>query len=229
MTTSIVIPVKSANQGKTRLAKLLDVPTRRGLTRAMVTDILVAIAQSQYHTAHTWVLTSDIELKPIIATYKANFLKDTASTLNASLQNAIRFFQSRNTQSLLILPSDIPLLQPYDLDQLHLLISRTVMPVVYLTPSYTGGTNLLYQNPIGTIQPRFGANSFKLHLEEARQQHINPKLYSAPTIRRDIDTINDLQRFITHQLAPLTHTYQFLRSIRPDLIEPSSIPKPQFY
>ena len=210
MKTDILIPAKSGLNGKTRLRHVLNVPNRQGLIHAMLTDILAAIAQSQFDLNRVWVVSADQDLKAIAATYKVNYLYDPMTTLNSSLDQAIRTLDVSPDHDLLILPSDIPLIQPDDLDQLRHLVQISTKPVVFLTPSLTGGTNLLYQSPSNLITPTFGPNSFKRHRDLAVQQGSQQQLYSAPTIRLDIDTQSDLQQFIAHPLSPTTHTYQFL-------------------
>jgi len=185
----------------------------------MLTDVLAAITQSRLTPRRTWIVTSDPDLKPVAATYRANFLWDSMYSLNQSLSLAIDVLKKKDSEALLILPSDIPLLQPDDLDQLGHLVNQSPRPTIYLTPSYAGGTNLLFQSPIDLISPCFGVDSFKKHWHAATKTGYEPILYSATTIRLDIDTTLDLRRFLSHKLAAHTHTYQFLRSVRPDLME----------
>ena len=215
----LLIPAKSPEHAKTRLKGVLDNETRKGLVYAMITDLLAAVNQSRLPDDHIWVITSDPDIQSLAASYKAEIIPDRTQSLNAAIEYGIHQLQTVPANEVLILPIDIPLIQPDDIDQLKWLVNQLSPPFVYLTPSYSGGTNLLYFSPPSLITPQFGWNSCRLHMEEAVRKGCTPMVYSAPTIQLDIDTPDDLHVFLNHKLAFKTHTFQFLKSARRDLFE----------
>jgi 2-phospho-L-lactate guanylyltransferase len=105
------------------------------------------------------------------------------------------------------LPTDIPLLEPEDVD--HLLNLELGARSAVIIPSRDGkGTNALLRTPPDAFPSRFGENSLALHQEEARRCRVELKILENPRIAFDLDEFSDLLRFM--QLENETRTAQVL-------------------
>ncbi len=70
-------------------------------------------------------------------------------------------------------------------------------PSVAIAPDRLGtGTNGLGLAPLGIIGFRFGAGSFAAHLAEARAAGVEPTIVARPGLAFDLDTPEDLARWL---------------------------------
>ena len=73
------------------------------------------------------------------------------------------------------------------------------------------GTNAILRKPPDVIPSRFGYDSFKKHVEEARERNIQYEIHKLPRVALDIDEPEDLSLFAS-QKSP-TKTYRELERI----------------
>ncbi len=130
--------------------------------------------------------------------------------LNEALKLAIRHTISKGADSVLILPADLPLLKSTDIENLIAMASGP--KDVVIAPSKAKGTNALFLRPPDLINLRFGGESFPLHVKEASQAGVRPRIYRSPTVALDIDDPEDLLSVETLGLG--TRTHEFLHSLR---------------
>ena len=78
-----------------------------------------------------------------------------------------------------------------------------------------GGTNLLACRPPHAIRPEFGAGSFAKHLAAAERSGLTCHVLNSPELGRDIDSPEDLARFLDRRTSTLTD--RLLRDLRRDL------------
>ena len=94
---------------------------------------------------------------------------------------------------MLILPADIPLVSPKDINKIVALGSDKAFAVV-LCPSQNGGTNALFKKPPNLIRACFGPNSFRKHVQEACKKQVNVRFYYSVGTATDIDSVEDLKK-----------------------------------
>jgi 2-phospho-L-lactate guanylyltransferase len=118
-------------------------------------------------------------------------LVEAGSQLNGAIRQARQWVVANGGESLLILPGDLPLLDLSDLTGMIAL--GQAAPVVVIAPDRRQeGTNALLLHPPGLMDVAFGENSFRKHLQAARQAGLEPHLYHSPTIAFDLDWPEDL-------------------------------------
>jgi len=209
----ILIPVKNLSNAKQRVAALLDQPTRTQLAQAMLLDVLEAI--------HAWpnrppvaLVTSDDFAARRAQVFGFNVIPDRANHSETdAIEMATEVCVARGERTTLVLPADIPLVQPAELEQiLHAAPSEGSV----LVPSADGrGSNAIWRCPAALFPLRFGNDSFKPHLSAARATRKPCVVLSLPGIGLDIDNPADLR-----QLAATpgeTRSQQFARQL--DLAE----------
>ena len=69
---------------------------------------------------------------------------------------------------------------------------HTLGPVVLAPSVDEGGTNLLVRRPPAVIDARFGADSYRRHLEAAAEAEIPTSVVQIPELAFDLDVPNDI-------------------------------------
>jgi 2-phospho-L-lactate guanylyltransferase len=89
-----------------------------------------------------------------------------------------------------VVHADIPLVTARDIDDLLQASGRYQVVIV---PSGDGlGTNALSLRPPTVLVPRFGANSFKVHLQAARSAGLTASVFRRDRLSFDVDRPRDL-------------------------------------
>ena len=187
-----IVPVKGLDVSKERLSRVLNPEKRKALTAAMLRDILNALKSSTIR--EVLVISPDSSLKQIADEYGFSFVLSNRVGLNPGLKEAIEWCTQKKADCVLILPADIPLVSPHDIDKVVELGSER--STVVLCPSLDGGTNALLLNPPDAIPVCFGPNSFYKHIKEALDKGVTIKFYSSREMMLDVDAEEDLIKLL---------------------------------
>jgi len=188
-----VVPVKSLDASKRRLSSVLTPKGRREITLVMLEDVLAAIKSST--VKQILVVGSDFEVREVAEKFGAAYANDGGRGLNSAVTRSIDWCIQEGGDSVLVLPADIPLLRPVDVNRIIDLGNHGESSVV-LSPSNSGGTNALYQKPPHLIHSRFGPKSFDKHIKQTQRKGISLKLYYSSSVAFDIDSEQDLKRLL---------------------------------
>jgi len=180
------IPVKSLDRAKSRLAPVLSRIERGALTLAMLEDMLDAtLAIPGWET---WVISPDEVVLEIASRRGGMPIPEQRSSLTAAVRQIETLANEREASALAIVPGDLPLLSTPRLTE----ALRTLGPVV-LAPSADGsGTSLLLRRPPRAIPARFGADSFRRHLELARERELPTAVVQISELSFDLDVPGDI-------------------------------------
>ena len=202
-----IIPVKNLDVTKSRLSPLLSSSERGCFVLKMLEDVLTAI-KSTPKIRQTVVVGVDSETVQVAKSFGAVSLAEVALGLNEAILEAIKWCIQRGAESVLILPADIPLVMPTDLNGI---ISLGEENAVVISPSRDGeGTNALLLKPSNCIKPFYGPGSFQRHMSEASMRKIRFCTFESPRIGLDVDTVKDLIAFVMLK-AEETSAYKFLK------------------
>jgi 2-phospho-L-lactate guanylyltransferase len=192
----ILIPVKNLSAAKQRLAAVLDQPSRTELAQAMLHDVVSAIAAWLRRPACALV-TSDPFAVELARQYDFEIIPDPANPgETGAIEMATRFCVVRGSDSTLVVPADIPLIQASELDQI---LAYAPAEGSVLAPAADGrGTNAVFRRPANLFPLRFGNDSFKPHLAAAQATGKTCIVLQLPGIALDVDNPEDLQRLVTH-------------------------------
>jgi len=190
-----IVPVKPLRRGKSRLAGVLSPEERNDLNRRLLT-----------HTLETLNAIPDIEQILVISRDQAalslarehgarTVLENGAPELNVALARATIVAKNYATRGLLIVPADLPLISPEDVNAM--LEIAVDPPVVVLAPDHRRqGTNALLVCPVGLIEYDFGPGSFQRHCERALQAGARLEILELPSLALDMDMPEDLEMVI---------------------------------
>lgn len=179
----ILIPVKRLDRAKLRLSRRLTPDDRRRLGLAMLADVLRAAEK----WPHRLLVTEDPDAEALGLASGCDLVCDPRRGLNAALVAGSQRAVELGATSLLILPSDVPLVGADDIAELF---GRPEQVVV--VASADGGTNALLRRPPNGIAPSFGPASARRHLDTAARAGLETAEIQLDSLRLDIDRRADL-------------------------------------
>jgi 2-phospho-L-lactate guanylyltransferase len=189
------VPVKDVVNAKQRLMRVLDGPERRELARAMLIDVLRALAAARLD--RVWVVTREPEVAAIARSLGAEPLGEeenrghTAAVATAQAE-AVR----AGARAFLTIPGDVPCVTAVEIRALVAALGAP--PAAVFSPSRSGlGTNGVLLAPPAAMRLRFGEPSFDNHLAAARALRLDPRVVTLPGLGLDVDSPEDLVALLT--------------------------------
>lgn len=179
----ILIPVKRLDQAKLRLSERLAPPDRRRLGLAMLADVLRATEK----WSHRLIVTNDQDAEAVGLAFGCALVADPGEGLNAAVAAGTRTAAQAGASTLLVLPSDVPMVTSDDVTSLF-----SYPEDVVIAPSGDGGTNALLRRPPGTLRPCFGRSSAALHRHRAGEAGLSCRTVEMSSLVLDIDRYADL-------------------------------------
>jgi 2-phospho-L-lactate/phosphoenolpyruvate guanylyltransferase len=209
----VIIPVKTFDLAKRRLSGILQPPERAALARTMLIDVLNVVA-SVVLPSNVIVITSSPEALGMAKSTGTLVLQEAASSdLNSAIEAAARHVIVQDAGGFLMLPADVPEITTAVIRQAFVALDQNSL---VLAPAISdGGTNLLACRPPHAIRPEFGAGSFAKHLAAAEGAGLACHVLNSPELGRDIDSPEDLARFLDRRTSTLTD--RLLRDLGRDL------------
>lgn len=191
MTLWAIVPVKPLRRGKSRLAEVLTQDERADLNRRLLAhtlDTLTTIPEIE----HVLVISRDQAALALAREYGARTVQENgAPHLNTALTRATILARNYATRGVLIIPADLPLLTPEDVQAI--LDRANDPPVVVVAPDRRRqGTNALLVCPAGLIEYEFGPGSFQRHCSLARKAGARLEICELPSLALDMDLPEDL-------------------------------------
>lgn len=191
----ILVPVKNTASAKQRLASLLDQSSRTQLAQTMLHDVLTAVHDWRNRPA-VGVVTSDPYATRLAQEYSFEVIPDPENPgETGAIEMATRICVERGEESTLVIPADIPLIEPWEIEEIfkHAPECGTV-----LVPAGDGrGTNAVLRRPANLFPLRFGNDSFKPHHAAAQASGKPCIVLQLPGIAVDVDNPSDLQQLIS--------------------------------
>lgn len=187
-----IVPVKPLRHGKSRLSGVMSEDERTELNISLLGHTLNVLNQVD-EISNTLVVSRDLSVLTIARDMGAKTVQeDGAPLLNTALQRATLIAQVYDPRGVLILPADLPLVQP---DDIKAFIARSKdPPVVVIAPDrHKSGTNALLLNPCGLLEYSFGPGSFQKHCEKAHNIGARLEICDIPAISLDLDLPEDLE------------------------------------
>jgi 2-phospho-L-lactate guanylyltransferase len=190
--TAAVLPVKRFAVAKRRLRAALVDEVRGELARAMLEDVLAALAGCAA-IEQTLVVTADPAASAIAHANGALTLGDPAENgQSIAVARGIGQVMRDGYERVLCVPGDCPALDERDLDALLLALPSEQEQVVIVPDRHGTGTNALLLRPPDAIAPSFGPESFDRHRRLAQAAGMQVKIMHPPSLVLDVDTGADL-------------------------------------
>ena len=197
MTTTAVIPIKQLKDAKQRLSGLLSPEERKGLFQAMVEDVLTAV-QACAFIDNIVVVTDDQAVSELAISYGAEIRPEpNLPGLIEAVTQTGRQLAREGVHCMLFLPGDVPLVTPEELEVVLEGFGSSEHAEFMIVPALDlGGSNCVACTPPDCMSFGFGVDSFRVHLDIAKGQGIEPQVVSLPGIGLDIDTPSDVNELM---------------------------------
>jgi len=191
----ILVPVKNSSSAKQRLASVLDQPSRTQLAQAMLHDVLSALDASSHRHAVS-IVTGDPYAIKLAGEYDFDIIPDPGNPgETGAIEMATGICVERGIESTLVIPADIPLIQPWEVDEI--LKHAPEEGSVLVSAADRRGTNAAFRRPANLFPLRFGNDSFKPHHAAAQATGKPCVVLKLPGIAVDVDNPSDLQQLVS--------------------------------
>lgn len=190
----ILVPIKNTSGAKQRLASILAQDSRTRLAQAMLHDVLSALYEWKDRPS-VGIVTSDAYATQLATEYKFEIIPDPENPgETGAIEIATQVCVERGEDSTLVIPADIPLIKPWELEEIY---KQAPAEGTVLVPAGDGrGTNAAFRRPANLFPLRFGNNSFKPHHAAAQATGQPCVILNLPGIAVDIDNPEDLNQLI---------------------------------
>ncbi|MCA3747777.1 MAG: 2-phospho-L-lactate guanylyltransferase [Rubrobacter sp.] len=191
MSVFAVVPVKELRGAKSRLGPVLDPVGRAGLTLHMLRRVAPALRGAGVR--RVLVVSPDPAVLEEARLLGAEGLRQEGSGLNPALEEGRRRALAEGAGALLVLPADLPLIEPADVAALLEVAGEE--PCAVISPDAArSGTNALLLRPPGALPFSFGPGSFGVHLQAALRRGVRVRVCERPNVAFDLDSPEDLAR-----------------------------------
>jgi 2-phospho-L-lactate/phosphoenolpyruvate guanylyltransferase len=197
----VAVPVKDLTHAKQRLMSVLSADERGELARAMLRDVLQALAAADLDGV--WVITRDPAAAAIARSFGAELVTEAE---NRGHTAAVALAQAeaarRGARVFLTVPGDVPCVTA---DELRQIVDGVRDGAPVFVPSRSGfGTNGVALSPPDAMPLTFGEPSFARHLETARGRGLTPRVLTLPGLGLDVDAPEDLSALLAEPGATET-------------------------
>ena len=199
MTITAVLPFRSIDSAKSRMAPLLSEEERREFSARLLERTLLALGRAA--SLSSVILVSPDPLARALARSGGHeALDDGGVELNAAIALGVRRAATSGASAVLILPVDLAEVSAANIDAL---LSGWSGSKPGLLASPDGGTSALLVPLPSTFTPQFGANSAAAHHNELSRNGREVERLSSP-LAADLDTPDDLKAAMERERTAAT-------------------------
>jgi 2-phospho-L-lactate guanylyltransferase len=207
-----IIPVKTFSKAKTRLD--LSPQQVEDLCKVMLEEILHTISISP-QIEKIIMVTKEKKAIEIGQKFNAIIIVDEKEkSVNSAVALADKYLLENNFHASIVFPQDIPFIKTQDID--FMLNYKTHPNFAIIVPSRRfDGTNALVRMPIDLMETHYDEDSYKIHMNTAKDHTLNVAMVFVKRIMWDIDNIEDL-KFVLEQNEKPEITEKIIKIIKSD-------------
>jgi 2-phospho-L-lactate guanylyltransferase len=201
---SALVPAKSLDHAKERLAELLTEHERRSLSLVMLSDVLRALGAAR-GIDRAFVVSPDQDILRDAERLGADPIAQPASLsgINEALKHALRVISLEEPTVLLVLLADVPAVTSSEIESILAALPHDLGAVI--CPSRAEGTSALAIRPPSAIDFRFGPDSYAQHSREASARGVPMETLRIESLLNDVDEPEDLAYLVSHAAETATH------------------------
>jgi 2-phospho-L-lactate guanylyltransferase len=202
MTLWAIVPIKPLRRGKSRLSKILSDEERAQLNYQLFKNTIDVLKEVK-SISEILVVSRDSDVLTEAREMGVRTVTENGSPeLNSALRRASVFSKAFSTQGVLIIPADLPLLTPYDVDDF--IQRRVEPPMIVISPDrHRTGTNMLLIDPADLITFSYGLDSFERHCGLARAKGAEVIVVENDRIALDLDVPEDYDLLKSRAFIPV--------------------------
>jgi 2-phospho-L-lactate/phosphoenolpyruvate guanylyltransferase len=200
-----IVPAKRCSLAKQRLSTALNADERSMLAIVMFHDVMIALSGLR-PKSHILVVTADTELGSIARSYDAEVMLDRwEDGVTRAVREATMAMSDRGFDTAMIIPADVPLVQPGELREL--LRTHAERGITIVPADSDQGTNAIIASPPKAIAFNYGPNSLYRHLDQVRQAGLTARVMKVAGLNLDVDRPSDLIRVLASDRMTRTKAY----------------------
>jgi coenzyme F420-0:L-glutamate ligase / coenzyme F420-1:gamma-L-glutamate ligase len=201
VTITAVLPFRSIDSAKSRMAPLLSEEERREFSARLLERTLLALGRAA-SLSRVILVSPDPLARALARSGGHEALDDGGVELNAAISLGVRHAATSGASAVLILPVDLAEISAANIDAL---LSGWSGSKPGLLASPDGGTSALLVPLPSTFAPQFGASSAAAHHNELSRDGAEVETLSSP-LAADLDTPDDLKAAMEREWAAATPT-----------------------
>ncbi|HET9009034.1 MAG TPA: 2-phospho-L-lactate guanylyltransferase [Nitrosarchaeum sp.] len=199
MKIAAIIPVKTFSLAKTRLD--LSVQQKEELCRIMLEEILHILSISP-QIEKIVIVTKEEKAIELGKKYNTATIQDNEEKgVNSAVALADKYLLENQFDASIVFPQDIPFIKTQDID---FMLNYKVPPnFAIVVPSRRfDGTNALVRMPIDLMTTHYDEDSYKIHMNTAKENTRNVALVFVKRIMWDVDNMEDLKFLLEQNEKP---------------------------
>jgi len=194
-----IIPVKTFSNAKTRLD--LSPQKIELLCKIMLEEIL-QITSISPRIEKTIVVTKENQAIEIAEKFNATVIKDEEEeSVNSAVALADKYLLENNFDASIVLPQDIPYIKTQDIDFMLNYIAPPNFAIIVPSRRFDG-TNALVRMPIDLMKTHYDEDSYKIHMNTAKNHTLNVAMVFVKRIMWDVDNKEDLEFLLEQNDKP---------------------------
>jgi len=196
--TSVIIPVKSFQNSKTRL-QLSEKKTTE-LCKLLLREVIRTVSESGL-IDKTIVVSNEEQISDIIEEYDCKKIPDVnEKSVNDAVGLAESYLLENKFTHSIVLPLDVPFFYSEDIRKLLNFSDRR--SVVIVPSRHFDGTNALLRTPVDSMKPRYDEGSYSFQIESAKNFDVKICVGLVYRLMLDIDSVEDLEFVIKQNIKP---------------------------
>ncbi len=199
MKIAAIIPVKTFSNAKTRLD--LSQHQKEDLCKVMLEEILHIISISP-QIEKTIIVTKEEKAIEIGKKFNAIIIIDEKEeSVNSAVALADKYLLENDFHASIVFPQDIPYIKTQDID---FMLNYKMHPnFAIIVPSRRfDGTNALVRMPIDLMKTHYDEDSYKIHMNTAKEHTLNVAMVFVKRIMWDVDNDEDLKFLLEQNEKP---------------------------
>lgn len=199
MKIAAIIPVKTFSLAKTRLD--LSLQQKEELCKIMLEEILHTLSISP-QIDKTVIVTKEVKAIELGKKYNAIIITDNEEkSVNNAVALADKYLLENKFDASIVFPQDIPFIKTQDID---FILNYKIPPnFAIVVPSRRfDGTNALVRMPIDLMITHYDEDSYKIHMNTAKEYTRNVALVFVKRIMLDVDNMDDLKFLLEQNEKP---------------------------
>jgi len=199
VTVTAILPFRSIDSSKSRMAPLLSEEERREFSARLLERTLFALGRAA-RISSVILVSPDPLARALARSGGHEALDDGGVELNAAIALGVRHAATSGASAVLVLPVDLAEVSAANIDALLIGWSGS-KPGLLASPD--GGTSALLVPLPRTFTPQFGANSAAAHHNELSRDGAEVETLSSP-LAADLDTPDDLKAAMERERTAAT-------------------------
>jgi len=203
-----IIPVKTFSNAKTRLD--LSPHQVEELCIVMLEEILHILSISP-QIEKTIMVTKEKKAIQIGKKFKTvTIIDEKEESVNSAVALADDYLLKNNFDASIVFPQDIPFIKTQDID---FILNYKMHPnFAIIVPSRRfDGTNALVRMPVDLMKTHYDEDSYKIHMNTAKEHTLNVAMVFVKRIMLDIDNAEDLKFLLEQNEKP--NVYEKIKKI----------------